>query len=233
MPIKLYVNCTWTLQDGSSTKYFLLESYIAALVHSSTTQPNESCWCARMWMSSCIELCWCPTWLWSGCAVPASNSRWQQRSGTQEAGGIAEYSTATQTPLQWWAPTVSTTLAHMSAHMRPGVSMYIHTNRRIESHGWTTNEGAAGDALMWEREIRLCSGPRSHKYRNNRLEQRRCVSVGENQIIKMKTQKEKCKAKRRDGASTNAKRRTRGDERVLVCTAQKRGNERRIWKERM
>lgn len=54
------------------------------------------------------------------------------------------------------------------------------------------------------------------------------MSVGENQIIKMKTQKEKCKAKRRDGASTNAKRRTRGDERVLVCTAQKRGNERRI-----
>lgn len=28
---------------------------------------------------------------------------------------------------------------------------------------------------MWNREIRICSGPRSHKYRNNRLVERRGV----------------------------------------------------------
>lgn len=49
---------------------------------------------------------------------------------------------------------------------------------------------------MWNREIRICSGPRSHKCRNNRLVERRGDGIQggggsrvRNQIKKMKKRK--------------------------------------------
>ena len=168
-------NNPWQLSSSLSYSSLNRSTNSSSFLCSTTVRERALDMLTKLEMSSSTEvpeLCCCPTWLWSGWAVLLSNSRWQQRTDLRTKRELRNPTQNARTILRARTHShVCCTCKHPGEPMYAcsGFRMYIqtrhytHTLSHTLSHGWTTNEGAAGEALMWNREIRICSGPRSHK----------------------------------------------------------------------